>query len=103
LLLPSTRADAFAAQVGGFRTADELFEILTWAQLGIHDKPIGLLNVNGFFDPLLAWVRLAASEGFIRQQHVDLLRVAADVDSLLDALSRRSAAPVTKWADRDDR
>ena len=50
------RADAFAALPGGFGTADELFEIVTWAQLGLHAKPIGLLNVAGFFDPLLAWL-----------------------------------------------
>jgi len=97
-------SDAFVALPGGFGTADELFEILTWAQLGIHAKPIGLLNVGGFFDPLLDWVRHAAAEGFIRQQHVALLNVSSDAEELLDLLLRHEPpASVPKWADRDDR
>lgn len=97
-------SDAFVALPGGFGTADELFEILTWAQLGIHAKPIGLLNVGGFFDPLLGWVRHAAAEGFIRQQHVALLNVSTDPEGLLDVLQRQEPPPpVPKWADRDDR
>jgi uncharacterized protein (TIGR00730 family) len=102
--LMADRADAFAALPGGYGTLDELFEILTWAQLGIHSKPIGLLNVAGYFDPLLAWVSHAAAEGFVRQEHIDLLHVASDIDGLLDAiLTRRLAPPVTKWAGADDR
>jgi uncharacterized protein (TIGR00730 family) len=69
------RADAFAALPGGFGTLDELFEILTWAQLGLHARPVGLLNVAGYFEALLAWVEHAVSEGFVRHQHVDLLKV----------------------------
>jgi len=102
--LMADRSDAFIALPGGFGTADELFEILTWAQLGIHAKPIGLLNVGGFFDPLLDWIRHATAEQFIRPQHFELLNVASDAEDLLDALARhRSPHPVTKWADRDDR
>jgi uncharacterized protein (TIGR00730 family) len=102
--LMADRAGAFAALPGGYGTLDELFEILTWAQLGIHAKPIGLLNVGGFFDPLLAWVGRSAAEGFIRREHVDLLEVASDVDALLDLLARRGSAPaLTQWAGRDDR
>jgi uncharacterized protein (TIGR00730 family) len=97
-------SDAFVALSGGFGTADELFEILTWAQLGIHTKPIGLLNVGGFFDPLLGWVRHAAAEGFVREQHVALLNVSTDAEELLDALLRRGPpSSLPKWADRDDR
>src|SRR5437660_10450048 len=97
-------ADAFIALPGGYGTADELFEIVTWAQLGIHAKPIGLLNVNGFFDPLLAWVRQASADGFIRQQHVELLIIAPEVEPLLDELERRRSEPlVPKWAGPDDR
>jgi uncharacterized protein (TIGR00730 family) len=92
--------DAFVALPGGYGTLDETFEILTWAQLGIHQKPVGLLNVGGFFDPLLAWVQRAAAEGFIRPAHVDLLHVASDGDALLDALRRHQPPPVSKWADR---
>src|SRR5262245_36621798 len=97
-------SDAFVALPGGYGTLDELFEILTWAQLGIHSKPIGLLNVNGYFDPLLAWIGRACVEGFIRQPHVELLHVAADVEEILGLLTRhQTAPPLTKWADRDDR
>src|SRR5919109_992453 len=81
--LMADRSDAFVALPGGFGTLDELFEVLTWAQLGIHAKPIGLLNVGGFFDPLLGWVRHAAAEGFIRQQHVALMNVSTDAEGLL--------------------
>jgi uncharacterized protein (TIGR00730 family) len=97
-------SDAFVALPGGYGTLDELFEILTWAQLGIHKKPIGLLNVGGFFDPLLAWIRHAAAEGFIRQQHVALLNVSTDAEGLLDLLLRHELpASVPKWAACDDR
>lgn len=98
------RADAFLALPGGYGTLDELFEILTWAQLGIHAKPIGLLDVGGYFEPLLAWVRHAHAEGFVRRQHVELLHVAARTEDLLDAMTSREVVPaVTKWAGRDDR
>jgi uncharacterized protein (TIGR00730 family) len=80
-------ADAFAALPGGYGTGDELFEILTWAQLGIHGKPIALLNTAGFFDPLLAWLDHTVREGFVKQRHRSLLRVAADPERLLEQLS----------------
>lgn len=98
--LMADRSDAFLALPGGFGTLDELFEILTWAQLGIHRKPVGLLNVRGYFDPLLAWVRHSFAEGFIRQKHVELLAVGAGITETLDALLTRPAAPPgTKWAE----
>src|SRR5262245_11068027 len=68
-------SDGFAALPGGSGTLDEWFEILTWAQLGIHSKPIGLLNTAGFFDPLLAWVDRAVAEGFIKGKHRALFLV----------------------------
>lgn len=97
-------ADAFAALPGGYGTADEFFEILTWAQLGLHAKPIGLLNTAGFFDPLLAWVDRAVEEGFLRPEHRELLRVAAEPDALLDLLQAARPIPETpKWIDAGDR
>src|SRR5689334_14276507 len=81
-------ADGFAALPGGYGTADELFEILTWAQLGLHTKPIGLLNVGGFFDPLLAWVDRCVAEGFLRSEHRDTLRTSSNPEELLDLLAR---------------
>ncbi len=79
-------ADGFAALPGGFGTGDELFEILTWAQLGYHAKPIGLLNVGGFFDPLLAWLDLAVGQGFVKPKHRRLLVEAKNPEVLLDRI-----------------
>lgn len=86
--LMAERAAAFAALPGGVGTADEFFEIVTWRQLRLHAKPIGLLNVAGFFDPLLAWLDRTVADGFVRSEHRQLLHVASDVESLLDALLR---------------
>lgn len=90
------RADAFVALPGGFGTLDELFEIVTWAQLHIHAKPVGLLNVRGFFDPLLAMVRHMSAEGFIRPPHLDLLHVAETPAELLRSM-RAHSAPQGDW------
>ncbi len=79
-------SDAFAALPGGYGTADELFEILTWAQLKLHKKPIGLLNQAGFFDPLLAWLDRALADGFIKPAHRRLLVQSAEPDELLQRL-----------------
>jgi uncharacterized protein (TIGR00730 family) len=87
-------SDAFAALPGGFGTADELFEILTWAQLGLHAKPVGLLNVGGFFDPLLAWADRCVAEGFLRAEHRALLCLAADEEALLARLRDGPSSPV---------
>ena len=83
------RADAVAVLPGGFGTMDELFEILTWAQLGLHAKPVVLLNVNGFFDPLLAWVDHLTAEGFVHARHRNLLLTADGVPDLFARLDRR--------------
>jgi uncharacterized protein (TIGR00730 family) len=97
-------ADGFAALPGGFGTADELFEILTWAQLGLHARPIGLLNVAGFFDPLLAWIDGCVREGFLRPEHRSLLLVSPQAERLLDMLQRyRAAAEAPKWIAEGDR
>jgi uncharacterized protein (TIGR00730 family) len=102
--LMADSADAFIALPGGYGTGDELFEIVTWAQLGIHDKPIGLLNVAGFFDPLLAWIDHMVEEGFVRPEHGGLLLVEDDVQGLLDRLrDHRPARRREKWIDQDER
>jgi uncharacterized protein (TIGR00730 family) len=89
---------------GGFGTADELFEILTWAQLGIHDKPVGLANVNGFFGPLLNWLDRAVEDGFLRPRHRELLYVDGDPLRLLDRLLNAPAEPPTdKWVRPEER
>ncbi|MFN3598044.1 MAG: TIGR00730 family Rossman fold protein [Rubricoccaceae bacterium] len=79
-------AEAFIALPGGLGTLDELAEMLTWAQLGLHAKPCGLLNVRGYFDGLLAFVDHAAREGFVRPDHRRLLTADADAARLLASL-----------------
>ncbi len=79
-------ADAFLALPGGYGTLDELFEVVTWAQLGIHRKPIGLLNVGGYFDPLVAFVDRAVAEGFVSLVNRRLIDADVDVDALLTRL-----------------
>lgn len=85
-------ADAFVALPGGFGTGDEFFEIITWRQLRIHAKPVGLLNTNGFFDPLLAWLDHVVREGFIKQPHRELLVVADSPQELLRRVLQRPIA-----------
>lgn len=85
----AARAEAFVALPGGFGTLDEFFEILTWAQLGLHSKPIGLLNVGGFYDPLLACIQHMRDEGFIRDSHLQLFTHHADPAALLDLMEAR--------------
>jgi uncharacterized protein (TIGR00730 family) len=97
-------ADAFVALPGGFGTADELFEIVTWAQLGIHAKPIGLLNVAGYFDPLLAWIDHCVAEDFLRATHREFLSISGHPSELLEALGRpRRDTQTPKWIDAGDR
>lgn len=79
----AARSDAFIALPGGSGTLEELFEIWTWAQLGLHTKPIGLLNVSGYFTPLVALLDHMAREGFLHQPHRDMLIVEEDLESLL--------------------
>lgn len=79
-------SDAFAMLPGGFGTLEEFMESVTWAQLGLHDKRCGILNVDGFFDELLGFVGHAVAQGFIKERQVDRLVVAKDAESLLDAL-----------------
>ena len=80
------RARAFIAMPGGFGTLEELFEAVTWSQLNIHAKPVGLLNVDGYFDSLVAFLDHAVDAGFLRPPHRRLLVVREDPDALLDAL-----------------
>jgi len=97
-------ADGFAALPGAYGTGDELFEILTWAQLGMHQKPIGLLNTAGYFDSLLTWVEHTVAEGFMKPAHQQLLLEAKEPEELLDRLlSYRPRGATPKWIQAGDR
>lgn len=95
-------SDAFVALPGGFGTLEETFEILTWLQLNIHRKPIGLLNANGFYDTLLRFLDEQVAAGFVRAEHRALLLSFTTPDDLIDALIAECAQaaerpPVEKW------
>jgi hypothetical protein len=92
-------ADAFMALPGGFGTLDELFEILTWAQLGLHGKPCGLVDFEGYYGPLLAWADGAVAAGFVRPAHRRLLMADTSPARLIDRLAAADPTPISKWAD----
>ncbi len=92
-------ADGFIALPGGFGTLEEFFEVLTWAQIGLHAKPCGLLNVNGYYDSLLRFLDTAIERGLLRAENRELILVASEPNSLLDQMEAYAAPAVTKWID----
>jgi uncharacterized protein (TIGR00730 family) len=94
-------SDAFVAVPGGIGTLEELIEIYTWSQLGIHSKACGVLNVRGYYDALAAFLDHAVEEGFLRPQHRAVLSVAADPGELLDRLDAFEPPTVRKWLELD--
>jgi len=97
------RADAFVALPGGFGTFDELFEVITWTQLGIHEKPCGILNHNGFFDDLVTFLDKTTAAGFIRPAHRDTVVVESNGSTMLRMLRTWEPARIPKIIDRDQR
>jgi uncharacterized protein (TIGR00730 family) len=95
-------ADAFIALPGGFGTLEEFCEAVTWTQLGVHRKPCGLLNVDGFYDHLLAFLQHALAEGFLRSTHHEIIVSGADPLVLLDRLAGWQAPAVTEWLTVDE-
>jgi uncharacterized protein (TIGR00730 family) len=98
--LMSDLADGFIAMPGGWGTLEELFEVLTWGQLGLHRKPCGLLNVDAYFDPLLAFLRHAFDEQFVRAEFERMLLVSDSPEMLLDCFASFEPTTVVKWIDR---
>jgi len=88
--------DGFVALPGGLGTLEETLEILTWSQLGIHDKPVGLLNVAGYFDPLQGLLARAVAEGFVRREYLQLLLSAETPNALLDAFAAWRPSPLIR-------
>ncbi|MFL5319487.1 MAG: TIGR00730 family Rossman fold protein [Myxococcaceae bacterium] len=93
--LMEKRSDGFIAMPGGFGTLDETFEIITWAQLGMHTKPVGFLNVRGFFDPLMQMVENAIESGFVPAEHRALLLVDSEAEDLLSKMDNYVAPTIT--------
>jgi len=95
--LMASLSDGFIALPGGFGTLEEFFEILTWAQLGLHQKPCGVLNVNGYFDPLLALSEHGIAEGFVSASHRDLILHANTINDLLVQFANSTPPPLPRW------
>ncbi len=95
----SELADAFIALPGGFGTFEEFFEVLTWAQLGMHSKPIGLLDTDGFYGPLSLFLRHTALQGFIRNENLSLIVQASEPDRLIERVLAYRPVHVDKWLD----
>jgi uncharacterized protein (TIGR00730 family) len=90
-------SDGVIALPGGLGTLDELFEALTWLQLGQIHHPVGLLDVNGFYQPLLAMIRHLCEQGFVRREHLQMICVSTDLDELLAQMSSFKSPDVSKW------
>ena len=95
-------SDGFLALPGGYGTYEELFEVVTWAQLGFHHKPIGLLNVEGYYDPLIALINHTLDEGFIRPRNRDLVIDERDVETLIDRIVAHVQPPQEDWIHTPD-
>ena len=95
------QSDGFIALPGGMGTLEELFEILTWLQLGLHDKPIGLLNTNHFYDDLLQLLETMVRKGFLKMENYELLLVSDSIDMLLQKMKDFKAPQIPKWLNPD--
>jgi uncharacterized protein (TIGR00730 family) len=95
-------ADAFVSMPGGVGTLEELFEVYTWAQLRYHEKPVALLNVDGYYNPLLEMLRHTVEEGFMRAPYLDMLQVASDPVALIGALKAYTPPLVDRWPQKRD-
>ncbi len=89
--------DGIIALPGGFGTLEELFEMLTWAQLGLHKKPIGILNTGGFYDPLIELIQTMVNKNFLKQVNQKMLLVSDNIDDLLNQMKSYTAPAVGKW------
>ncbi|MBU3025196.1 TIGR00730 family Rossman fold protein [Zobellia galactanivorans] len=92
--------DGVIALPGGFGTIEELFEMLTWSQLGLHKKPIGILNINGFYNELINLLNTMVNKGFLKNVNKQMLLVSDDIDVLLNKMKNYEAPTVGKWIDK---
>lgn len=95
-------SEGFIAMPGGIGTFEELFEIWTWGQLGIHEKPLGLLNVAGFYDPLAAFLDGTVEAGFLKQAHRAMAMTDTEPATLLDRMEAYVPTPTYKWVEKEE-
>lgn len=93
-------SDGVITLPGGFGTMEEFFEMLTWAQLGLHQKPIAILNINGFYDEMISLLQTMVSKGFLKEVNKKMLLVSDDIDDLLEQMKNYKAPVVSKWIDK---
>lgn len=93
-------SDGVIALPGGLGTYEELFEVLTWGQLGLHSKPVGVLNIRGFYNALLDHLEIGVNEGFVRKQHRDMILIDAQIEKLWEKMTSYQAPAVEKWITR---
>lgn len=94
-------SDGMLALPGGFGTLEELFEILTWGQLGLHKKPVAILNINGFYDSLIQLIQVMVDNGFLKQLNREMLLTDENIDKILDKMENYEAPELLKWLDPD--
>jgi len=95
------RSEGFMIIPGGFGTMDEFFEITTWGQLGLHSKPIGILNSNGYYDALLQQAKMMVAKGFLKQENLNAVVVDNTIDGLLDKMKNFIPLPGPKWLNKE--
>lgn len=98
----SELCDGIIAMPGGFGTMEELFEMITWAQLGLHQKPVALLNTNGFYNHLLTFIQEMVNAGLLKKENQDMLLVADNIEELLVKMETYDASAVPKWLNREE-
>ena len=94
-------SDGFIILPGGFGTCDEMFEILTWGQLGLHGKPVGVLNINGFYDHLIVHFENMVKEGFLNAQNKDAILISDSIPDLIEMMENYKPKSVIKWLSRE--
>ena len=95
------KSDGFIILPGGFGTLDEFFEIATWGQLGLHSKPVGILNINGFYNNLLDMSKTMVEKGFLKQANLDAVLVDTSINELLEKMNSFKPLPIPKWLNKD--
>lgn len=93
----SELCDGVIALPGGFGTLEEFFEMLTWSQLGIHEKPIGILNINGFYDDLISLLNKMVEKGFLKEPNRKMILISENIDDLLKKMKNYDAPKISKW------